>query len=500
MKNNKKYLLLLGLIIVLGFCLRYINIGKHILWVDEAETVINTIQVIEDGYPHGYFKGQPIHENISYIKIEDPVYRYASTNYYGSKYENNKGWLTYFYLAPFIKTFGFSELSSRLPFLLFYILTTIVIFFFTNRLLKNKKIALVASLIFAIDILAIYYGKQARYYSIFMFLGVSSMYLNYLYIHSKKNIHLWLLTTSLILTFHTHITLFAFLVLFYFYYDFIRTKKIKFNKAILYNALYLLVLTVPWLILVKFWVNFTTHDVKDNREIIKVLWLLIVFLIPLSVKLTRVMLGYKGKLKITNTVNDYLATFSIAYIIFVPIIIPAESITSRVFAPLIPIFAIIITQLFYQASKKLWKIHSFFIITTITLYIMLFMANGLGADYGNANYINTILKYTEEKNLGSDDIIVSNWNALSLKLYSDHQVYPVRPLRPDFFNNYPNRILAVFVYKQIYFPGSGFTREDARELDFWLKAFNEISDRLKTCKQVDLGIADTIVLDCPALK
>ena len=89
MKNNKKYLLLLGLIIVLGFCLRYINIGKHILWVDEAETVINTIQVIEDGYPHGYFKGQPIHENISYIKIEDPVYRYASTNYYGSKYENS---------------------------------------------------------------------------------------------------------------------------------------------------------------------------------------------------------------------------------------------------------------------------------------------------------------------------------------------------------------------------------------------------------------------------
>jgi len=124
MTNKHKNLLLLILIIAFGIFLRTININRYLTWQDEAETIINSIQVIEDGYPHGYFKGKPMFESISFIKINDPIYRYASANYYGSKYENNKGWLTYYYLAPFIKTFGVSETSTRLPFLLFYVLTT----------------------------------------------------------------------------------------------------------------------------------------------------------------------------------------------------------------------------------------------------------------------------------------------------------------------------------------------------------------------------------------
>ena len=499
MINKHKNIFLLILIIVFGIFLRTANTNKYLIWQDEAETIMNSIQVVEDGYPHEYFEGRKIFENESFIKIDDPVYRYASTNYYGSKYENNKGWLPYYYLAPFIKFFGVSESSTRLPFIIFFVLTAILVFLLAKKISKNKKIALLATFIFTIDYFSIYYGQQARYYSIFLFLSTWSLYLNYLYLENKKNIHLFWLTTSLILMFHTHIISFIFLSMFFIYYDIIKTKQIKFNKYIIYNIIYLLLFTVPWLILVKFWVNFYTHNTLSTEEGVKILWLLLSVMICVIIAYIKII--FKDKIKIKENINVYLLNFSIAYIIIVPILIPSESIATRLFIPLIPIFSIVLAKLFYEIfkNKKLLKKNIFYITIVLILYISLFTQTRQLENYGTTNNTKYVIEYAKETNLTKQDIITSNWQDLPLALYTDYDVYKITTLQPDFFNNYQNRIIAIFSYKHI-------ERDNPKKNmvlsthEFWLKHedFEEYYPRLSTCEQKTLE-ENTLIFDCPAL-
>ena len=59
--------------------LRMIYFGTN-----EAETTINTMQVLERGYPSDTYKGKPLYENDSFITEENPKYALASNNYYNS--------------------------------------------------------------------------------------------------------------------------------------------------------------------------------------------------------------------------------------------------------------------------------------------------------------------------------------------------------------------------------------------------------------------------------
>ena len=505
MTNKHKNLLLLILIIAFGIFLRTININRYLTWQDEAETIINSIQVIEDGYPHGYFKGKPMFESISFIKINDPIYRYASANYYGSKYENNKGWLTYYYLAPFIKTFGVSETSTRLPFLLFYVLTTIVLYAFSNKLFKNKKIALLATFIFAIDYFAIYYEPQARYYAITIFLSLLSLYLNYLYIHSKKSKHLFLLTTVIILIFHTHIILCLSLGLFFIYYDFIKTKKIKFNRYIIYNLAYFLLFTIPWLILVEFWVNFHTHNVLDNKESIKILLPLMAIITYIIIIFIKKILENKTKIEISKTINIYLLYSCLTYVVIVPMFIPIESFTPRLFIPLIPVCSIIFAKLFYEIfkNKKTLKKNTTYILIILLIYILLLTKTGHYENYGTTNNIRDMINYAKEINLTQEDMITLNWQDLPLSLYTDYNVYHTTTLQADFFNNYQGRILAIFLYKHIEkdLPKKSVLSTYVNTHKFWLidnDNFKIYYPRLSTCEQKTLG-NDILLFDCPAL-
>ena len=155
MKKNKTEIIILGLIVIVGFGLRLIGIDKYLLWHDEAETVINAQQILDVGYPNGEYKGQPIFENGSYIPSASEKYEYESTNYFGSKYERNKGWLTYYFLAGFLKIFGFSNYSVRLPFVLLSLLTVILIFFL-GQAAFSVQVGLLAASIHAFNFWVIF--------------------------------------------------------------------------------------------------------------------------------------------------------------------------------------------------------------------------------------------------------------------------------------------------------------------------------------------------------
>lgn len=504
---EKNYKIILLGIMVIGLGLRLININKSILWHDEAETVINSLQVITDGYPNAYFKNQPIYENGASIKIpiNDPIYKYASSNYFGSKYENNKGWFTYYYLAPWLKIFGFSELSARLPFLLFYILTTILIFLFTQKLWANKKISLLACLLFSIDFWAIEYGYRTRYYAPLIFSALSTLYFNYLYITNKKNKYLFLTTSALLLTFHIHIIIFLTLLLFLFYYDFIKNKYLKINKIFIWNALYLLIGTIPWLILVKFWTNFYTHASNATGglteiKLIKLLWLLLIAVTYFYYKIL-IKLAPKFTEEIKKIITKYLPIFILLTIIFVPILIPGESLESRVFICLLPIMSIIVANVLYNLliiSRPQKKYYAFFLLIILFLYYILFFA--MNFNYGNykTDWIEKTIQYAKDNKFQKDDIILTNLQCLSFAVYSEQITYDISVVREDFINNYPHRILAVIYLGEFNDKKSENFKKLNDKNGISLEEYINSIDRIKNCPMFNIQ-ENVVVFDCPSL-
>ena len=62
MNSSVWHPLLVGLTIVIGVGLRLAGIDNHNLWVDEAESSINGLSILQHGVPIDQYLGLPIYE------------------------------------------------------------------------------------------------------------------------------------------------------------------------------------------------------------------------------------------------------------------------------------------------------------------------------------------------------------------------------------------------------------------------------------------------------
>lgn len=104
--------------------------------------------------------------------------------------------LYYLTLNLWMKIFGSSEISIRSLSLIFFVCLLFVVFKFSQKLFKGKW-PFIATLLFAVNPLLVYYGFEARMYSLYAFLITASMY--FFYINKWKPY--WLVTT---LALYTH--------------------------------------------------------------------------------------------------------------------------------------------------------------------------------------------------------------------------------------------------------------------------------------------------------
>lgn len=122
------------LILLLGFLLRLINLNQS-LWLDEAITALavrdNTLWEITTKYSPGDF--------------HPPLY--------------------YLVVKTWANIFGYSEISLRMPSVIFGTLTILFVFLIGKKL-WSKKVGIVAGLFLALNPLAVYYSQEARMYSL----------------------------------------------------------------------------------------------------------------------------------------------------------------------------------------------------------------------------------------------------------------------------------------------------------------------------------------------
>lgn len=188
-------------LILLSIPLLFLNLGERTLWNDEAEQARVSLNVVRYGYPTAYDGKQYIRDY-----TESDIY-----NYRGEKAVWIwSPWLPFYPIAASYLVFGVSTWSARFPMALVALLL-IPLFYFTTKRWFNDKIAFWSTFLLIINVPFLLYARQARYYSVAMFMAVAMLWAYHRLI--KKEPYAW--TTFVIcsiLTFHTfYITFFGML-------------------------------------------------------------------------------------------------------------------------------------------------------------------------------------------------------------------------------------------------------------------------------------------------
>lgn len=211
--------MIIFLIILLGFSLRFYNLAKESLWIDEIDGGILLAK-----------------QSITYLlnpNVNLPVSTYHIILHY---------WM---------QIFGQSEFSVRFPSLIFGVLSIFMIYKL-GKALFNQEIGLLSALILAISPFHIHYSQEARPYSLLMLLSLISTYYFVRFIKSnnkkifhdkfdslvhkisnfiknKKNIGIYMAST--LIGIYTHYFIFFLLVFQNIYFFIYRIKNKKLVKS-----------------------------------------------------------------------------------------------------------------------------------------------------------------------------------------------------------------------------------------------------------------------------
>lgn len=178
MEEKTKYLSLLILIIILGAVLRFHDLSNKNLWTDESLSA--------------YYSEKPISTVLASSGPTPPLY-YSLLHYW-------------------IELFGISEFSLRFLSVFLGIAAIPLLYLITSKLF-NKKTAIIASFLFALSPIHLYYSQEARTYSLLFFTTMLSVYF-YIKLFDKfekKNIFGYIISTALMLYSHIY-SLFVLLV------------------------------------------------------------------------------------------------------------------------------------------------------------------------------------------------------------------------------------------------------------------------------------------------
>lgn len=216
-------------VLLAGFAFRIHSLDAQPFWVDEAESSINALSIIENGYPSDTYLGLPIYEN----SLVEPwpgnsEYAYRDASYSDNHFAVYHGWLPLYSIAGSFALQGVEpakadaalsvkyDLSerkrrtraARLPAALFGILFLALVFI-GGTVLYGRDAGWAALVMGAFHPYHLVISRQARYYSAEVALTTACCICIWLLIKQCKWSHVLMAAFSFILLFHTHLLSFA---------------------------------------------------------------------------------------------------------------------------------------------------------------------------------------------------------------------------------------------------------------------------------------------------
>jgi hypothetical protein len=220
---------LVTLVLVAGLLIRMHYLDERPFWVDEAESSINALTILENGYPTDAYLGIPIYENtLIQPWPENAEYEFRDLSYSDKHLAVYHGWLPLYAIAGSFALHGVTPDSgngvpavkhdlnewkrrtraARLPAVLFGVLFLAVVFA-GGKILYGTDAAWAGLLVGSIYPYHIAISRQARYYSAEVALTTACAVSLWLLVKDCKWKHVYLAAVSFILLFHTHLLSFC---------------------------------------------------------------------------------------------------------------------------------------------------------------------------------------------------------------------------------------------------------------------------------------------------
>lgn len=223
--KNKKVLIILALILIVGLFLRVHKLGDESFWIDETATVYTTQQNTRD--------------------IIDDIY---TTTIHAPEYFESGGTPPFYFLVAnyWTKIVGLSEAKLRFLSVIFGIIS-IYFIFLIGKMIFDYRVGLVSAFILSINYLHINYSQEARTYSLVILLTLLTVYFLLNALKQKKASYWIAYVLSGTLLIYTHyfgvfVLIFEYLFLLIFWKEYRKSLK-----SIILSGIGIFILYAPWM-------------------------------------------------------------------------------------------------------------------------------------------------------------------------------------------------------------------------------------------------------------
>lgn len=219
---------LLCAILLWSLGLRVWRLDQALFRVDEAESTINALTILDEGYPSGHYLGLPIFENtLTQPWPDSQEYEFKDSSYSSRGLAIYHGWLPLYSIAGSLKLFGIQPdrpaselkvrhsademarltLAARAPAVLFGMLFLLLVFALADEIF-GRDAAWGALLAGGFSAGIIDFARQARYYALTTLLSTACCLMVWrVFRHGRRRDYV-LAALAFALLFHTHVIAF----------------------------------------------------------------------------------------------------------------------------------------------------------------------------------------------------------------------------------------------------------------------------------------------------
>ena len=266
--------LLVALVLTAAFAVRMFYLDERPFWVDEAESSINALTILENGYPTDTYLGIPIYENTLIQPWPgNEEYEFRDLSYSDKHVAVYHGWLPLYAIAGSFALHGVAPdevngtqsirhdlgerkrrtRAARLPAIVFGLLFLGVVFV-GGKKIYGLDAAWAGLLVGSIYPYHLIISRQARYYSAEVALTTACAVSLWLWIKDRGWKNVYLSAIAFTLLFHTHLLSFcAACFVWLLFAPFIASRsKAGIRKLVVFIAL-VAAGTLPWVIATGFY-------------------------------------------------------------------------------------------------------------------------------------------------------------------------------------------------------------------------------------------------------
>ena len=474
------WLLCAAILVVLGVGLRMRYLSEGTLFIDEAESCVNALTILEHGVPTDSYLGLPLFENT----LTEPWPESAEYEFRDTSYANGlavyHGWLPLYAIAGSLALHGIrpdaadgrlvvrhtdEEIvarirAARLPSVVFAALFLVALFFLGHALL-GPEAGLCALLAAATAPKCIWIAQQARYYSAGLAFSTLAMLCTWHVLRRGRWRDFLAAGAAFVLLFHTNSLSFAIALA---AASAFLPRILRHERALAKLGAFLAIVAlglVPWMLWTGFWEN--TSRIPMARELLVFPTEYFTYLrtVPVSLGLAAAACGaslllvfvFRERSPQTWAVARALrapvvfigAWLAIAFFGF-QLLVPAAScsmarLTHQLVAP-----GILLGSLALAALARIFAPRRV-VAVSATACLLLLVSTGNALRWQRRNPVETaavfeLVRHLRELDLPSDARVYSlPYQHFSLAYYTGIPVQSIAPVRRDFLERHPGELV-----------------------------------------------------------